>query len=91
MYAVLWRTRALAAASSSMWNPVLATLGLNPEPAKSSSPRRVRTKPAWGHRLLLDRSFVADMAMLAEHFVMHDMEPGFWDFNARAPGAAVGG
>ena len=70
-----------------MFGPVLATLGLSSESSSTASPRRLRTKPAWGRRLLLDRSFVADLAVLAEHFVMHDMEPGFWDFDARAPGA----
>jgi len=80
----------LVASLDIMMGAVLAALGLSSEPPKTSGVRRVRAKPAWGRRLLLDRSFVADMAMLAEHFVMHDMEPGFWDFDARAPGAAEG-
>lgn len=38
--------------------------------------------------LLGSRTFVRDMGRLAEHAMMNDMPPGFWDFDAAAPDAA---
>ena len=40
-------------------------------------------------KLLADRTFVADMALLCEQLVMNDMPLGFWAFDATAPDAAA--